>query len=63
MVDNPYIDPCLNLSTIATCLQWPLSSVPKVAIVERLNCYLLKFPHTLVGVADTPIKLPYPIKK
>ena len=29
---------CFRLSTMATSLQWPLFSVPKVAIVERFNC-------------------------
>ena len=38
LADIPYIDSCLNLSTTATSLQRPLSSVPKVAVVERLNC-------------------------
>ena len=29
-----------NLSTMATSLQWPLSSAPKVAVVERFNCII-----------------------
>ena len=32
LADSPYIHSCFNLST--TCLLWPLSSVPKVAVVE-----------------------------
>ena len=32
--DSPYIDSCLNLFS----LQWPVSSVPKVAAVERFSC-------------------------
>ena len=37
--DSPYIDPCLNLFKTATSLQRrPLSSVPKVTVVERFNC-------------------------
>ena len=38
LADRSYIDSCLNLSTAATSLQRPLSSVPKVAVVKRLNC-------------------------
>ena len=33
MADSPYIDSFLNLSTMATFLQWSLSSVLKVADV------------------------------
>ena len=40
LADSPCIDSCLNLTTTATSLQWPFSSVPKVAIVERLNCII-----------------------
>ena len=36
--DSPYIHSCFNLSTTATSLQWPFSSVPKVAVVETFNC-------------------------
>ena len=32
--DSPYIDSCLNLFS----LQWPVSSVPKVAAVEWFSC-------------------------
>ena len=32
LADSPYIHSCFNLST--TCLLWPLSSVPNVAVVE-----------------------------
>ena len=32
--DSPYIDSCLNLFS----LQWPVSSVPKVAAVEQFSC-------------------------
>ena len=39
-IKNPYIDSCLNLSKTATSLQQPLSSIPKVAFVEKFN-YLL----------------------
>ena len=28
----------LNLSTTSISLQWPLSSVPKVAMEEKFNC-------------------------
>ena len=35
MVDSPCIDCSLKLSTMATCLQRPLSSVPKMAVVWR----------------------------
>ena len=37
MADSPRSDSCLNLSTMATSPQHPLSSFPKVAIVERFN--------------------------
>ena len=37
LADGPYIYSCFNLSTTATS-QCPLSSVPKVAVVERYNC-------------------------
>ena len=53
LADSPYTDSCLNLSTTATfladshkltlvktSLQRPLSSVSKVAVVERFNCIL-----------------------
>ena len=59
MADSLYIDSCLNLSTLATCLQRPLSSVPKVAVTERFNHNFLKFPHTIVLVASIPMKLLY----
>ena len=36
LADSPCIDSCLNLSTTATSLQWPFSSVPKVAIQVQL---------------------------
>ena len=32
LVDSPFIESCVNLSTM------PLCSVPKVAFVERFNC-------------------------
>ena len=35
--DSPYIDSCLNLFTTVASLQRPLSSVPKVAVVERFD--------------------------
>ena len=38
LADSPCIHSCFNLSTPPTSRQWPLSSVPKVAIVERFNC-------------------------
>ena len=38
LADSPYIHSYFNLSSMATSLQWPLSSVPKVAVVERFNC-------------------------
>ena len=41
---GPHAESCFNLSTTATCLQWSLSSFPKV---ERLNCTQKQFP--LVG--------------
>jgi len=34
---SPYIHSCFNLSTTATSQQWPLSSVPKVAVVEMFK--------------------------
>ena len=33
MANSPYIDSCFNLT-----LQQPLSSVPKVAVLENFNC-------------------------
>ena len=36
--DSPYIHSCFNLFTTAISLQWPFSSVPKVAVVKRFNC-------------------------
>ena len=36
--ESPCIHFRFNLSTTATSLQWPLFSVPKVAVVERFNC-------------------------
>ena len=42
LANIPYIHHCFNLSTTATSQQWPLSSVPKVAVVvERFNCSVL----------------------
>ena len=44
---SPYIVSYLNLSTMATSLQWPplyhasVFSVPKVAVLERFNCSLI----------------------
>ena len=39
LADSPYVYSCLNLSTTATSLQHrPLSSVPKMTVVERINC-------------------------
>ena len=40
LADSPYTASCFNLSTTATCPQWPLSSVLKVAVVERFKCKL-----------------------
>ena len=42
--DNPYIlfYSSFNLSTVATSLQWQLSSVPKVAVVEKFKCMWVK---------------------
>ena len=38
LANSPYIDSCLNISTLATStLQRPLSSVPKVAVMARFN--------------------------
>ena len=37
LADRPCIDSCFNLSTTATSLQWKLSSVPKVAVLERFK--------------------------
>ena len=43
--DSQYIHSCFSLSTMATFLQWPLSSVPKVANLEiRFTCSLEDFP-------------------
>lgn len=33
--DSPYIQSCFNLSTTTTFLQWPLVSVPKVAVLPE----------------------------
>ena len=41
-IKNPYIDSCLNLPSTAVSLQRPISSVPKVAFVERFNYLLWK---------------------
>ena len=38
--NNPYVDFYLSLSSTATSLKQPLSSAPKVAIVEKFNCIL-----------------------
>ena len=49
LADSPYIDSYLNLSTMATSLQPPLSSVPKVAVVSGevqlylFSCWALPF--------------------
>ena len=40
LADSPYIHSFFNLSTTATSLQWPLSSVPKV---ERFDCTQKQF--------------------
>ena len=37
LADSPYIDSCFNLSTTSASLQWKLSSVPKVAVLERFK--------------------------
>ena len=54
---SPYIDSCLNFSTEATSLQRLLSSVHKVAVVERFN--ITVFQCTLrffdLGVVFSPI--------
>ena len=34
LADSPYIHPCFDPSTTVTSLQWPLSSVPKVTVVD-----------------------------
>ena len=49
LADSSYIHSCFNFSKKATSLQWPLSSVPKVAIAERFNCifFLFRFRATL----------------
>ena len=36
-----YIHSCFNLSKTPISLQWPLSSVPKVAVVERFKCMVV----------------------
>jgi len=38
LADSSNTDSCLNLSKTATSLQRSLSSVPKVAVMARLNC-------------------------
>ena len=43
LVDSQYIHSFFILSMAATSLQWPLSSVPNVAIVERFNCRKVLF--------------------
>ena len=47
LMDSPYIDSCLNLSTTATSLQRPLSSIPKVALVEMFNCSAMYLRYSL----------------
>ena len=41
LANSPYTDSCLNLSTAINSLQRPLSSVSKVALLERINCNTL----------------------
>ena len=47
--DSPYIDSCLNLSTTVTFLQWLLSPIPKVTVLERFNCI-----YKLILAAEKP---------
>ena len=43
---QPFFWPTVHtLSLVSTSLQWPLSSVPKVAIVEGFNCYKNNYCH------------------
>ena len=39
--DCPYIHSCFNLFTTVTSLQWPLSSVPKVTVVDERSSTVL----------------------
>ena len=39
---HSYIDSCLNLSTTGTCLQRPLSTVPKVAVWRGSEAIVFK---------------------
>ena len=54
LVGSLYIDSCLNLFRMATSLQQPLSSDPKVAIVERVNCIriIIYTSHLAFGVSQ-----------
>ena len=41
LANSPCTDSCLNLPTAINSLQRPLSSVSKVAVLERINCNTL----------------------
>ena len=41
LANSPCTDSCLNLPTAINSLQRPLSSVSKVAVLERINCNIL----------------------
>ena len=47
LADCPYIDSCLNVCTK------PLSSVPKVAVVDRFNCIIsVSYTHLTLPTSD-----------
>ena len=52
-----------HLSTTATSLQWQLSSVPKVAVVERFNCRKLQCDEKRYPTFEQPgPEVPYSLK-
>ena len=53
LANSPYTDSCFNLSATVTSLQWPLSSVPKVAIVEQTTSSLSFFYSPSSKMRDT----------
>ena len=63
LADSPYIHSCFNLSTTATSRQWQLSSVPKVAVVERFNCSKLQRDEKRYPTFEQPRpEVPYSLK-
>ena len=53
LANSPYTDSCFNLSATVTSLQWPLSSVPKVAFVEQTTSSLSFFYSPSSKMRDT----------